>query len=461
MYSGYRNPKNNNKIQMFTSWGRGRLLFAGLLSTFLTHAANANIVGSDTQNFNPTPSGLDYFTVRSSKVLAPGTFSLGLFLDAATNTLPYIKDPAYDNSDAHNASRTKINDSVIGLDAHVAYGVINNLEIGLNLPQALSQQVKSQNYRGQYASTGNTDVRLSGKYRLLGDETYGVAVVTTVSMNRMKDNPYTGEKNKPLYALELVADKTIEKISVAGNLGYRWRGGEDLNAAPVNAFGNQLIMSAAAGYRLDSISSQAIAEVYGSKFTAQANKFAGRNPTAAELLLGMKYFANEELTWNYGIGTELQHGIATADMRLFGGVTWTMGQGPRAITKVVSISRIPARKADETVVVRDILFDFDSSHLARKGSTQALDDMAKRLTNSPNIKKIIVEGHTCTMGSDEYNADLSQKRAETIKKWLVDKYQINPEKIEAIGFGQSQPVASNKTATGRELNRRVEFKIYR
>lgn len=453
--------KNSDRSQLVKPTKLKRFVATASLSMFLTHAATANVVGSDTQNFNPTPSGLDYFTVRSSKVLKPGTFSLGLFLDGATNTLPYIDDPAYDNSDAHNASRTKINDTVVGADAHVAYGVIENLEIGLNLPQSIHQKVKSENYHGQYANVGNTDIRLSGKYRFLGDDSYGLAAVTTISLNRMKENPYTGEKNKALYSLELVADKQIDKLSIAGNLGYRWRGGEDIQAAPVDVFGNQLIMSTAVGYKLESIHSEAIAEIYGSSFTGDADKFADRKPSAAELLLGMKYFQNEELTWNYGIGTELQHGIATADMRLFAGVTWTMGQKQVAVTKIVATPKAPARKPDETVVVRDILFDFDSANMARKGSTQALDDIGRKLVNNPNIKKIIVEGHTCTMGSEQYNTTLSQKRAETIKSWLIEKYKINPSRIDAQGLGQSHPVATNKTAHGRELNRRVEFKIFK
>jgi len=62
------------------------------LSILYTDVVFANTVGSSLDNFNPTSSGLDYVTVRSSKVLDAGHFSLGLFVDHAVNTIPYFQD---------------------------------------------------------------------------------------------------------------------------------------------------------------------------------------------------------------------------------------------------------------------------------------------------------------------------------------------------------------------------------
>ena len=68
-------------------------------------------------------------------------------------------------------------------------------------------------------------------------------------------------------------------------------------------------------------------------------------------------------------------------------------------------------------------------------------------------------GHTDNIGSDENNLRLSKDRAESVKAYLVSK-GANPSRIEATGYGESQPIASNKTAEGRQKNRRVEFTLY-
>jgi outer membrane protein OmpA-like peptidoglycan-associated protein len=70
----------------------------------------------------------------------------------------------------------------------------------------------------------------------------------------------------------------------------------------------------------------------------------------------------------------------------------------------------------------------------------------------------LIEGHTDSVGSDEYNLDLSKKRAEAVKNALVAK-GVGEERITPKGYGKKYPVASNKTSDGRQLNRRVEVVI--
>ena len=68
-------------------------------------------------------------------------------------------------------------------------------------------------------------------------------------------------------------------------------------------------------------------------------------------------------------------------------------------------------------------------------------------------------GHTDSIGSDEANMRLSKDRAESVKNYLISQH-ANNGKIEAVGYGESQPISSNKTAKGRQDNRRVEFTLY-
>jgi outer membrane protein OmpA-like peptidoglycan-associated protein len=92
-------------------------------------------------------------------------------------------------------------------------------------------------------------------------------------------------------------------------------------------------------------------------------------------------------------------------------------------------------------------------------SQPVLDDIGKILIQWPKLK-IEVGGHCDARGADAYNLDLSQKRAQSVLDYLVQKFpQIPREQYEAKGYGESKPVASNKTVEGMAKNRRVEFKV--
>lgn len=73
--------------------------------------------------------------------------------------------------------------------------------------------------------------------------------------------------------------------------------------------------------------------------------------------------------------------------------------------------------------------------------------------------KVVVEGHTDSQGSTAYNLALSQRRAESVRKALIDKYGFSADQISASGYGESQPIADNGVAQGRAENRRVEISI--
>lgn len=106
--------------------------------------------------------------------------------------------------------------------------------------------------------------------------------------------------------------------------------------------------------------------------------------------------------------------------------------------------------------LNNIFFDFGKSTL-KPESYQELDRVVKLLNESPNME-IELSGHTDNVGSDEFNQQLSQDRANAVTQYIVSK-GINSTRITAMGYGESVPVATNETDEGRQLNRRVEFKI--
>ena len=113
-------------------------------------------------------------------------------------------------------------------------------------------------------------------------------------------------------------------------------------------------------------------------------------------------------------------------------------------------------KVGETVRLNNIFFDTGKATL-REESFRELDRVIKLFTYAPNLK-IEIDGHTDSVGSENSNKELSEARAKTVRDYLLSK-DLSPDKINYLGFGESSPIAENDSETGRQLNRRVEFKI--
>jgi len=85
-----------------------------------------------------------------------------------------------------------------------------------------------------------------------------------------------------------------------------------------------------------------------------------------------------------------------------------------------------------------------------------LDSVARILIRNPSMK-LEIQGHTDNRGSAKYNRRLSEKRAQAVMEYLVKK-GIGTDRLSAVGYGFSRPAATNTTAQGRAMNRRVELK---
>lgn len=104
-----------------------------------------------------------------------------------------------------------------------------------------------------------------------------------------------------------------------------------------------------------------------------------------------------------------------------------------------------------------VLFDFDKTNI--KPSADKILKETARILNTYVKNNISVEGHTDSYGSDEYNQSLSERRARSVANYLANNLGVERSRMTTIGFGERIPVATNKTAKGREQNRRVEILI--
>jgi len=115
---------------------------------------------------------------------------------------------------------------------------------------------------------------------------------------------------------------------------------------------------------------------------------------------------------------------------------------------------------EETIVIRDVHFQFDSAKLTAADKTK-LDTIATRLKKEAPSAQLRVSGHTDSVGKDAYNQKLSEKRARSVTDYLISAGVPRSNFVSVTGAGESHPVADNKTAEGRALNRRVEIQINR
>jgi len=111
--------------------------------------------------------------------------------------------------------------------------------------------------------------------------------------------------------------------------------------------------------------------------------------------------------------------------------------------------------ATGSVDIYGIYFDINKADI-KPESYQVIDQIEKYLRSNPTVR-IVIEGHTDNTGSDRINQPLSENRAKSIREALIRK-GIDPDRLEAAGYGSSKPVADNSTSEGRTLNRRVTIK---
>jgi outer membrane protein OmpA-like peptidoglycan-associated protein len=127
--------------------------------------------------------------------------------------------------------------------------------------------------------------------------------------------------------------------------------------------------------------------------------------------------------------------------------------------QALELKSLNARQTKRGLVITlgDVLFGINKAQL-KSGGTRNVKKLADFLKEYPQ-HKVLIEGYTDSTGSDSLNQDLSERRAEAVRRALVDDAGISSNRVSTRGYGKEFPVASNDTATSRQLNRRVEVII--
>jgi OOP family OmpA-OmpF porin len=103
----------------------------------------------------------------------------------------------------------------------------------------------------------------------------------------------------------------------------------------------------------------------------------------------------------------------------------------------------------------ELKVEFDTNKsFVRAAYHERIKEVADYMNRHSDVDAVI-EGHTDNRGSDAYNQGLSQRRADSVRQYLIDKFGISASRLTAKGYGESKPIADNNTAEGRQRNRRV------
>lgn len=130
----------------------------------------------------------------------------------------------------------------------------------------------------------------------------------------------------------------------------------------------------------------------------------------------------------------------------------------RALESLREVANVKAEETRTTITVSgEVLFKTAESELLPTAETR-LGKVAEVLAEQGEDKEIIVQGHTDSRGSEAYNQVLSQRRAESVKNYLI-RHGVDADRITAVGRGEMNPLAPNDNSSGRALNRRVEIVV--
>ncbi|AHL75270.1 porin [Stutzerimonas stutzeri] len=199
----------------------------------------------------------------------------------------------------------------------------------------------------------------------------------------------------------------------------------------------------------------------------QAARSGRDHSTFANIGAGLKYYFTENFFAKASV--DGMHNIDAGDSEWMAGVGVGLNFGGGARQQVAQVEPTPEpapapivdnEPEPEPELVRvelDVKFDFDKARV-REESYSDIKNLADFMQQYPQTSTT-VEGHTDSVGTDQYNQRLSERRAQAVREVLVNQYGVESQRVDSVGYGESRPVADNSTEEGRQINRRVEAEV--
>ncbi len=469
-----------------------------------------------TLNFRPAAATtINYFVTEGAQTLPH-------LIPAAGFYLTYAHKPLQIWDVTHDETYRSYVEHQLSLDLNLAMGLWDFLEVGLGLPVALYQHGDQQDLFGSSDTVGSAlgDLRLIVKGRLLTLGPVSVGLAVPVSFPTGSEDNLTGQGGVTVTPTAVLGLST-RWVDAALNAGYRFRPEQSITVAALDQdkinVDDEVVLSLGLKVPVWQDRIDLIADGFVSLSTHDLDS----EEVPAEVLGGLRFHLPAGLTAHMGAGPGISGGIGTPTFRVFAGLGYQYvppkvvppppdrdGDGivdaddrcpddpedtdgfedqdgcpdpdndqdkildpadkcpndPETYNEFEDADGCPdakpAAKVQITrtaITVPTVYFDTNKDSLQQR-SHQTLKEVAALLQKNEWVKKVRLEGHTDDRGDDAYNMDLSQRRMATVKQFLMDQ-GVAADRLEAKGYGETKPIADNKTAKGRAQNRRVEFVI--
>jgi len=336
-------------------------------------------------------------------------------------------------------------DRFVTADFLISYGLTDWWTFSIDMPLNIYHDIAPTFIVTRDRGGGDVgDLGVNMKFQIFdANETstgLGLAFVPFVTLPTGRQSIFFGDENVTGGAI-LVGDAQWKANRFYLNVGPRFREREQITSLVVK---HELMYGL--GFQRPIVKDwdfNIILEVFGS---TNFNKFASQNissPIEGLVVLQKKWLENRRLITHLGGGFGITNG--------YGVPTW------RAILGVSYAWDLRPVRRDEVIVTNDVHFAFDKADIL-PSSFPVLDEVAQSIDARPAVKRVRVEGHTDSYGSDAYNQKLSERRAHSVKKYIIQR-GVPEDKVDAIGQGEVKPIADNATKEGRARNRRVEFHL--
>ena len=467
--------------------------------------ASAQADGLDAERAQPATGVEGGFILEHAGVPGHLDWGIGLFVDYANDSVVVV--------DANDDVVARPLADAATADLLGAIGIFGRVELGLHLPIQFVYSGDSDVIAGGStlsASAGLGDLRIVPKVGILrsGDAASHTLLSFALPFTLPTGNPeaFRGADGFSIEP-ELLAAFHFGSIGILVNAGYKWRSDHPVGLP----WGDEITFGAGLLYELTE-DFRVRGEVFGAK---QVRTDVDGADFTLELLGGVEYWLGNVGLYG-GAGLGLTDGIGEPDFRIIGGVRFRVGHDPDEgfrdrdndgvsdhddaapddpededgyqdddgapepdndgdgirdeDDECPDIPEEPGGDKDgcpEKTFVKvenDKIYVFGKVRF-RTGSAEIdkrdeplLDQLGSALQTNPQVKKVRIEGHTDNVGDPKSNQSLSDARARSVKSAL-EKRGVDGGRMQPAGYGESRPVAPNKTAAGRAKNRRVEFVI--
>jgi len=435
----------------------------------------------------PQPSLLGttgYFDLPTSESLRQGNFAIGLFGGFEHVFKTHIND---------GNDLTRLDLERYSLTLSGAYGILDNLELGVAIPGVTTDAEVKQIVAGDVSSgdnheTGFGKIRVGLKYRpaeldftsLRSIGFAGLALepfvdIQTHGTERGLSYPYRDQDT--VYGINLLMGGQAGPIGIHWRLGYSRTDGSNVDnflviGSPFNldtrGFSDGERLSYALAFNVQPTPALNLI-LKGDGDTSARHPWDTSEDWRLNVLAGAIYGLPKGFAvhagWQVNLHDPIPGGsVSELDYRIIGGVSYSFARPVAAPPPPPPLPpppppppAPPAERRVERIVLEPVHFEFDKSSLTPLGR-RVLDEAAEKLKANPNLR-VEIEGHTDSIGTELYNLGLGKRRAEAVKGYMALRHQVDAERMTALSYGESRPIAENRTAEGRAQNRRVEFKV--